>query len=93
MTFADMANCDCDECGRVCRLQFRLGNVPIEIGQQEDVESTFQQRSLVKREGGVSIWKIIMPPGANPITEFGNSHRFVFVWKLPEVRPCKRSRV
>jgi hypothetical protein len=37
------------------------------------------------RDGGISIWKIEMPPGAQPLTEFGYSHRFIFVKTLPKV--------
>ncbi len=48
-----------------------------------------QQRELVKRESGVSVWKLVLPRyngrGADPIVEYRNSHRILFAKKVPEV--------
>ena len=89
MTFTKMGEaCDCDECG--------INEVPVAILQAVENHKRMkreklreanpkQERKLVVRDGGLSIWKITMPPGAEPLTEFGGSHRFVFIDQL-EVR-------
>lgn len=86
MTFADMATCDCDECERLCQVPVTLvRDIPHDRMILHPMgASVTQERSLVKREGGISIWKTTMPHGAEPIREFGNSHRFIFVWSLPK---------
>lgn len=57
-----------------------------ESSQQLNIQ---QQRELVKRESGVSVWKLVLPRyhgrGADPIVEYRNSHRILFVKKMPEV--------
>lgn len=47
-----------------------------------------QERTLIKREGGFSLWKWALPPrippgGGDPIVEYRNNHRAIFVEKLP----------
>jgi hypothetical protein len=46
-----------------------------------------QQRELVKRESGFSIWKLVLPRyhRSDPIVEHRNSHRILFVKQMPEV--------
>ncbi|KAL7544195.1 hypothetical protein ACHAWF_007576 [Thalassiosira exigua] len=45
-----------------------------------------QNRELVKREGGFSLWRLELPvDGGDPIVEFRNSHRILFVKNLPKV--------
>ena len=51
-----------------------------------------QQRELIKREFGFSLWKLVLPryhgsgnSGGDPIVEYRNSHRILFVKKMPEV--------
>eukprot|EP00970_Alexandrium_tamarense_P001486 scaffold154_cov185-Alexandrium_tamarense.AAC.14 len=48
-----------------------------------------QTRELMKREGGISIWKLTLPPGRggcndDPIVEYRNSHRILFIKSLPK---------
>lgn len=45
-----------------------------------------QERVLVARAegGGASVYRLTMPPGAEPLVEFGNSHRIVLVDRLAE---------
>ena len=44
-----------------------------------------QERVLLSRYDGVSLWKWMLPPGASPLVEYGNSHRFVLVDRIPSV--------
>ena len=88
MTFAHgvVRDCDCDECG--------LEPIPQSIKDavrkhkraklMSVVEITHQERHLVKREGGLSIWRLILPVGSEPLVEYGNSHRIVLVKNMPE---------
>lgn len=42
-----------------------------------------QNRELIKREGGFSLWRLDLPvDGGDPIVEFRNSHRILFVKRL-----------
>jgi len=87
MTFASggvMRNCDCDECDFI----------PIPIAEairqhkrmRTHALTRTQDRSLVARAGTVSVWKLTMPVDAEPLIEFGNSHRIVLVDSLSSVR-------
>ena len=49
-----------------------------------------QIRELVRREGAVSVYKLILHLDADPLIEFGSSHRLVWIQKLPEVRSSDR---
>ena len=47
---------------------------------------------MIKRELGFSLWKLVLPryhgsgnSGGDPIVEYRNSHRILFVKKMPEV--------
>ena len=47
-----------------------------------------QRRELVKREGGFSVWKLCLPlyvQGGDPIVEYRNNHRILFVKSMPKV--------
>ena len=89
MTFANStANCDCDECGTgICE-------VPVPILQAVETYkrnrmmhiTNYQQRELILRESGVSIWKMTLPPGAEPLRELGGQHRIILITHFPEVR-------
>mmetsp|Transcript_2277 Transcript_2277/g.3459 ORF Transcript_2277/g.3459 Transcript_2277/m.3459 type:complete len:250 (+) Transcript_2277:76-825(+) len=99
MTFASgEIACNCDECDcgpsvpldiqRAVQehLKKRKFEQPVfESSQQLNIQ---QQRELVKRESGVSVWKLVMPRyhgrGADPIVEYRNSHRILFVKKMPQ---------
>jgi hypothetical protein len=86
MSFANLADCDCDECGSICEIPPPIIDA-IKVHKKRKLLEVMpcQGRSLIMRDGGISIWKIEMPPGAQPLTEFGNSHRFIFVKTLPKV--------
>mmetsp|Transcript_9498 Transcript_9498/g.13966 ORF Transcript_9498/g.13966 Transcript_9498/m.13966 type:complete len:287 (-) Transcript_9498:159-1019(-) len=101
MTFANsmaMGGCDCDECDE-CNEPSIPTDISDAIQQHKRKKLLFsgsyiitnQERKLVKRwnGGGVSIWKFTMPPGSEPLVEFGNSHRIVLVERLPKGRSVK----
>ena len=89
MTFASSSQnlrlCDCDDCGEIpldilaaIREHKRL---KLETGPLKRT----QDRSLLKRDlnVGISVWNLIMPIDAEPLIEFGSSHRFVWIKRLP----------
>lgn len=95
MTFAQ--GCSCDECGEQAvpqeirnAVQAHLkrrklaDGANIEFGRSINIS---QRRELMGRHGGVSVWKLVLPPsaGGDPIVEYRNSHRIVFVQRLPQV--------
>jgi len=53
-----------------------------------------QRRELVKRECGFSIWKLVIPccvsgsSGSDPLVEYRNQHRILFIKQLDKVRVC-----
>jgi hypothetical protein len=93
MTFASFANgpsaggCDCDECGvgsnylpnaiaaAVKRHKAEIQAMPLK---------RTQHRALGKREQQVSVYAWTLPAEAEPLVEFGNSHRFIWIQRLPE---------
>jgi hypothetical protein len=87
MTFASGAQqrqCDCDECG-VVPMFFQEA---IKKHKRQRVETNplrrRQDRSLVPREQGLAVWNLVMPIDAEPLVEFGSSHRLVWVKRLPD---------
>lgn len=77
--------CDCDECENVPpsirnaiheRKRLRIEAGPIK---------RTQQRTLVGRDGQISLWCMNMPKNAEPLVEFGSSHRIVWVKKLETI--------
>lgn len=95
MTFASTLHpdCDCDECGN------RTFQIPIHeaIEQHKRQKLLYdhmsfisQERTLIKREGPVSLWKLVMPPGSDPLIEFtGSSWRCILVDRIPNGRAVK----
>lgn len=90
-------SCDCDECG-TCQAKIppSIAQAVIEHRRSKlfflENAPTFQERTLVARDGsgsGVSIWKLVLPPGSEPLTEFGNSHRIIFVESMPKGRTVR----
>lgn len=80
--------CDCDECGirtnevipvAIQQAIHRYKRQKLEQGQLKRT----QDRSLVKRHGTAAVWQWLLPHGAEPLVEFGNSHRFIWVKRLP----------
>jgi len=52
-----------------------------------------QSRELVKRECGFSIWKLVIPccvsgRGSDPLMEYRNQHRILFIKQLDKVCVC-----
>ena len=42
-----------------------------------------QERTLVRREGGFALWRLALPPGdGDPVVEYRNNHRVLFVERL-----------
>lgn len=89
LTFTNGQNlrkCDCDECG--------ISVVPVAIAQavtrykRQKLESgplkRTQHRSLIQRHGTISVYEWLIPVHAEPLIEFGNSHRLVWVKRLPK---------
>jgi hypothetical protein len=92
MTFASGAQqrqCDCDECG-VVPIFFQEA---IRKHKRQRVETgplrRRQDRSLVHREQGLAVWNLVMPIDAEPLVEFGSSHRLVWVKRLPDYSVLK----
>jgi len=83
MTFASAKHtrfCDCDECDLI--------EIPAPIREamqrkrQEMPLRRTQERSLVRREQGITVWELTMPVDAEPLVEFGSSHRLVWLKRL-----------
>ena len=95
MTFANIGElCDCDECGPLSN--FEISSAIAQHKRQKMLDNDnfaktiVQERSLIKRQDGLSIWKLVLPPrGAEPLTEYGNSHRIIFVESKPNHRIVK----
>lgn len=101
MTFAKGAahdDCACDECGasevpavvreavRQHLLKRKLEQPLYEGSKRVNI---IQRRELVKREGGFSVWKLSLPiyaRGGDPIVEYRNNHRILFVKRVSKVR-------
>jgi len=89
MTFASgstgRGGCDCDECGgfslippsitEAIREHKRLKLMTLPVRRTQD-------RTLVTREEGMSVYQLTMPLDADPLVEFGSSHRIIFVKTL-----------
>jgi hypothetical protein len=99
MTFASTGGgggCDCDECGvgvnylpnaiasAVKRYKAEIQAMPLK---------RTQHRALGKREPqtsvAVSVYEWTLPADAEPLVEFGNSHRFIWIQRLPETSVLK----
>lgn len=102
MTFASGAlDCNCDECE--CGPSTVPPTIRKAVEEhlrkrQLEQPSVFdgakrlrvnQERTLVKREGGFSLWRLELPvDGGDPIVEYRNSHRVQFVKRLDKVGCC-----
>ena len=86
MTFAKtdqyLDKCDCDECDNVPPSIREIIHLRREERRASGPIKRTQQRSLVNRDGQISIWCMTMPQNAEPLIEFGSSHRIVWVKKL-----------
>jgi hypothetical protein len=80
--------CDCDECGGAgyipqaivdaIRRHKRLKNETAPIKRT-------QLRELLARQGPIAVYRFTMPLQAEPLVEFGTSHRLVWIKFLPDV--------
>lgn len=87
MSFASSGaqrQCDCDECGAIPEAIMAA----VRKRRRQMVESSplkrTQERKLLRRDDGISVWDLTMPLDAEPLVEFGSSHRLVWVKRLPE---------
>jgi hypothetical protein len=82
--------CDCDDCETLPALFRDAIRQHKRRKRENDTIVSFkrtQERRLLQRcENGMSIWEWTVPVGAEPLIEFGNSHRLVLVRSLSEVR-------
>jgi hypothetical protein len=94
MTFASgelgRKQCDCDECGAipfdVWEEVRKSKRIRVETGPLKRT----QDRKLIQRDqGGIAVWNLVMPLDAEPLIEFGTSHRLVWVKRLPESSSLK----
>ena len=81
-------DCECDECG-LCIREYVPKEISDAVRERKRLKLVLdlprrQERVLVARDGGISIWRLIMPPGADPLVEYGNSHRIVLVDKIED---------
>ena len=87
MTFSRAAEllgdkCDCEDCENVpFAIREIIDRRKLERRQTGPIKRT-QQRSLLGRDGQVSVWCMHMPKNAEPLVEFGSSHRIVWVKQL-----------
>lgn len=93
MTFAFGAGCDCDECDGICEAPVVPQTIKDAIAEHKKRKlletRPSQERNLVARDGGLSIWRVVMPPGSDPFIEYGNSHRFLYFKQVPKGREIK----
>lgn len=96
MTFTSMfGSCDCDECDEgSCDPASGLTIPPqikaaVEQHKRQRISIPSQERTLIFRKGGISIWELVIPPYSQPITEFCSTHRFTFVTQVPKHRVVK----
>jgi hypothetical protein len=89
MTFSSAAQgggagCDCDECGiavpgPILKAMREHKRQKLETGPLKRT----QERILVCRQDGLTVWKWTMPLDAEPLIEFGSTHRLIWLEKLP----------
>jgi len=92
-------DCDCDDCGLKLPLSIqeavkraRTNIASLNPSTSLSSLSSFaniiakQTRSLIANtsSGDIFVWKVVMPPGAEPLIEYGSSDRIIFVYKLPK---------
>jgi hypothetical protein len=87
MTFASSGakrQCDCDDCGAIPEdIMAAVRKRRRQMVESSPLKRT-QERKLLRRDRGVSVWNLTMPLDAEPLIEFGSSHRLVWVKRLPE---------
>jgi hypothetical protein len=96
MTFASidhsLSACDCDECGVGNYLPNAIASAVkrYKAAVQAMPLKRTQHRALVKREEQVSVYEWTLPANnAEPLVEFGNSHRFIWIQRLSDASVLK----
>ena len=98
MTFAGGVEreCDCDECDS-CGLSMVPPDIKNAIRDYKRrkvmsiIDFSRQERKVIARsENGCSIYHYAFPRGADPLVEYGDSHRIILVDKLPKGADLKR---
>lgn len=100
MTFATKEfrrdlDCDCDECGLIPEVPPSILASLRERKRRKLEECPIkrtQVRELVRRAppsfgpsgSNIAIWQYTLPQGAEPLVEFGSSHRIVWIQRLPQ---------
>lgn len=91
MTFASIRrrrDCDCDDCdggfGASLPQPLLSGLIMKKRQKMELTITRFQERILIKRQGPWSVWKLTLPRAAEPLVEFGNTHRIIYISRKPE---------
>lgn len=93
MTFASHdfrrnSACDCDECGFSVHVPPTILAALRERKRQKLEHGPLkrtQVRSLIQRgPDSVALWHWVLPQDAEPLVEFGSSHRIVWVKRLPK---------
>ena len=83
-----MGSCDCDECGNISVIPAPIQDA-IDRYKRRKIETgplkRTQDRSLVKRDlsSNIAVWQWTLPQDAEPLLEFGKSHRIVWIKQLP----------
>ena len=75
--------CDCDECGIREVVPGPILEAMREHKRQKVAIKRTQERTLVCRSGQISVWDWVMPLEAEPLIEYGSTHRIVWIEKLP----------
>lgn len=75
-------SCDCDECDNVPLPIRRLVHERKRQRLTAGIIKRTQQRTLVARRDRISLWCMHMPKSAEPLVEFGSSHRIVWIKHL-----------
>jgi hypothetical protein len=87
MTFASSGaqrQCDCDDCEVIPEdIMAAVRKRRRQMVESRPLKRT-QERKLLRRDNGISVWNLTMPLDAEPLVEFGSSHRLVWVKRLPE---------
>ena len=84
-------DCDCEECDNIPidirnaiqkRKRLRLQTGPIKRTQQRTLINRHNITSSSKASSIITLWSISMPKNAEPLVEFGSSHRIVWVKRI-----------
>jgi hypothetical protein len=93
MTFASgepgvRGGCDCDECDGLAYTPQAIVEYirrHKQLRKETGPMKRTQLRELVAREGLISVYKFTMPLEAEPLVEYGTSHRLIWIQQLPTV--------